>query len=182
VAAVPEGIRESFPEASLTFDKFHVMKLLNDAVDGVRRQEQRERPELKRSRYVWTTNPENLTPKQFSMLDALDVPSLKLKTARAYHMRLAFQEFWTTPAEQAPAFLQQWYYWATHSRLTPMVEFARTLRRHEKGILRWIQSRISNGVLEGINSLIQAAKAKARGYRSTRNLLAGKLPFRLQPT
>lgn len=183
-----KGIREAFPEASLTFDKFHVMKLLNGAVDGVRRQEQRERPELKRSRYVWTTNPENLTPGQFSLLDALHVPSLKLKTARAYHMRLAFQEFWTTPVERAPVFLKQWYYWATHSRLKPMVEFARMLRRHEEGILRWAQSRISNGVLEGLNSLIQAAKAKARGYRSIRNLIAmayllgGKLAFRLQPT
>jgi transposase len=183
-----KGIRDSFPEASLTFDKFHVMKLLNEAVDGVRRQEQRDRPELKRSRYVWTTNPENLTPTQFSLLDALDVKSLKLKTARAYHMRLAFQEFWTTPAEQARSFLKQWYFWATHSRLKPMIEFARTVRRHEEGILRWAESRVSNGVLEGLNSLIQAAKAKARGYRSTRNLIAmayllgGKLQFRLQPT
>jgi transposase len=183
-----KGIRESFPEAKLTFDKFHVMKLLNDAVDEVCRQERRDRPELKRTRYVWTRNPENLTPTQFSMLEALDVPSLKLKTARACHMRLAFQEFWTTPAEQARAFLKQWCFWATHSRLKPMIEFAHTLRRHEEGILRWATSRVSNGVLEGLNSLIQAAKAKARGYRSTRNLIAmayllgGKLQFRLQPT
>jgi transposase len=183
-----KGIRESFPDASLTFDKFHVMKLLNEAVDGVRRQEQRDRPELKRSRCVWTTNPENLTPTQFSLLDALDVKSLKPKTARAYHMRLAFQEFWQTPSSQARSFLKQWYFWATHSRLKPMIEFARTVRRHEEGILRWAESRVSNGVLEGLNSLIQAAKAKARGYRSTRNLIAmayllgGKLPFRLQPT
>jgi transposase len=62
------------------------------------------------------------------------------------------------------------------------------VRRHQDGILRWLQSRISNGILEAINSLIQAAKAKARGYRSTDNLiamaylLAGKLDFRLQST
>jgi transposase len=70
-----KGIRDSFPEAGLTFDKFHVMKLLNEAVVRVRRQEQRDRPELKCSRYVWTTNPETLTPTQFSLLDALDVKS-----------------------------------------------------------------------------------------------------------
>ncbi|MGQ0562580.1 MAG: ISL3 family transposase [Gemmatimonadota bacterium] len=183
-----KGIRDAFPAASMTFDKFHVMKLLNEAVDKVRRQEQRARPELKRSRYVWTTNPENLSPDQFALLDALNVRRLNLKTARAYHMRLAFQEFWSTQGQLAKQFLRRWYFWATHSRLQPMIDFARMLRRHEDGILRWTESRASNGVLEGINSLVQAAKAKARGYRSTRNLiamaylLAGKLNFRLLST
>lgn len=183
-----KGIREAFPEASLTFDKFHVMKLLNEAVDKVRRQEQRERPELKRSRYIWTTNPENLSRNQSALLDALDVKRLNLKTARAYHMRLAFQEFWTMEGQMAKAFLKRWYFWATHSRLPPMIAFAYMLRRHEAGLLRWAESRVSNGILEGINSMIQAAKAKARGYRSTRNLIAmayliaGKLNFRMLPT
>jgi transposase len=64
---------------------------------------------------------------------------------------------------------------------------ARTIRRHWDGVLRWFESRISNGILEGLNSLIQAAKARARGYRSTRNLITmaymicGKLDFRALP-
>ncbi len=183
-----KGIAESFPQASLTFDKFHVVKLVNDAVDKVRREEQKMRPELKGSRYVWTKNPENLSPHQFALWDALDVRRLNLKTARAYHLRLALQELWTMDGSAAEDFLKRWYFWATHSRLQPMIDFARTVRRHQDGILRWLQSRISNGILEAINSLIQAAKAKARGYRSTDNLiamaylLAGKLDFRLQST
>jgi transposase len=183
-----KGIRDSLPAASVTFDKFHVTKLLNEAVDKVRRLEQRERPELKRSRYIWTTNPENLTPDQFARLDMLNMKRLNLKTVRAWHMRLAFQEFWSTDCKTATTFLKSWYFWATHSRLQPMIDFAHLLRRHEKGILRWIESRISNGILEGINSLLQAAKAKARGYRSNRNLIAmaylvaGKLNFRALPT
>ena len=66
-----------------------------------------------------------------------------------------------------------------------MIEAAHTVKRHWNGILRWFDSKIANGLIEGINSLVQAAKAKARGYRSTRNLkamvylLAGKLDFRL---
>jgi transposase len=66
-----------------------------------------------------------------------------------------------------------------------MIEAAKTIKRHWDGILRWFDSNIANGILEGINSLVQAAKAKARGYRSTRNLkaivylIAGKLDFRL---
>ncbi len=79
------------------------------------------------------------------------------------------------------------YFWATHSRLAPIVRVARTLEKHGDGVLRWFRSRVSNGILEGINRLIQAAKAKARGYRSTRNLiamvylLAGKLDLKPLP-
>jgi transposase len=74
--------------------------------------------------------------------------------------------------EAAEAFLKRWYFWATHSRLPAIIEAARTLKRHWNGILRWHETRIANGILEGINSLVQAAKAKARGYRSSRNLKA----------
>jgi transposase len=82
-------------------------------------------------------------------------------------------------------FLKRWYFWATHSRLPPIIEAARTLKRHWHGILRWHQSKIANGILEGINSLVQAAKAKARSYRSSRNLkamiylIAGRLELAL---
>jgi transposase len=182
------GITDSFPEASVTFDKFHVMKILNHAVDQVRRAEQRVRPELRGSRYVWAKNPENLSPHQFSLWSELDVKRLNLKTARAYHMRLAFQELYTLRGERAEALLKRWYFWATHSRLHPMIDVAHTIRRHWEGVLNWFDSQISNGILEGINSLLQAAKAKARGYRTNRNLIAmayivaGKLDLRPLPT
>jgi transposase len=164
------------------------MRLINQAVDEVRRQEQKQRPELTGSRYVWVKNPDQLTAKQIEISDRLHLPRLHLKTVRAYHMRLAFQDLWTVSRRRAEAFLTEWYYWATHSRLEPMIEVARTIRKHWSGILNWFETYISNGVLEGINSLIQAAKAKARGYRSTRNLIAmayliaGKLDLRTSPT
>jgi len=71
------------------------------------------------------------------------------------------------------------------SRLPPIVEAAKSIKRHWTGILRWFTSRISNGILEGINSLVQVARARARGYRSTRNiitmvyLIADKLELQL---
>ena len=179
------GVETSFPEAHLTFDKFHIMKILNEAVDKVRRQEQQERPELARTRYLWLKNPDNLKPVQAETIEKLTVRKLNLKTSRSYHIRLNFQEFFTQPAETAEAFLKKWYFWATHSRLAPIKEAAYTIKRHWDGILRWFQSRINNGILEGINSLIQAAKARARGYRTTRNLITmiyligGKLNFDL---
>ena len=179
------GVETSFPGAHLTFDKFHIMKILNEAVDKVRRQEQQERPELARTRYLWLKNPDNLKPVQAETIEKLTVRKLNLKTSRSYHIRLNFQEFFTQPAETAEAFLKKWYFWATHSRLEPIKEAAYTIKRHWDGILRWFQSRINNGILEGINSLIQAAKARARGYRTTRNLITmiyligGKLNFDL---
>ena len=115
------------------------------------------------------------------------LPMRHLKTARAYQIRLAFQEVYeqsSTPTAGA-AFLRRWYFWATHTRLPPIIDAARAVKRHSDGILRWFHSKIANGLIEGINSLVRAAKAKARGYRSIRNLtamvylLAGKLDLSL---
>jgi len=180
-----KGVEKHFPEAHLTFDKFHVLKVINEAVDEVRRQEQQVRPELKKTRYLWLKNPVNLKANQAATLEALQVKKLNLKTARAYHIRMNFQEFWSQPLLAAEAFLKKWYFWATHSRLAPIKEAAYTMKRHWDGILRWFTSKINNGILEGINSLIQAAKARARGYRTVKNLttmiylIGGKLEFRL---
>lgn len=179
-----KGTAEHLPDATVTFDKFHAVKLVNDAVDRVRRAEQKTTPALKKTRYIWLKNQENLSADQRDTLGGL--AGRNLKTARAYQIRLTFQELYDQPArEAAERFFKKWYFWATHSRLDPMIQAARTIKRHRDGILRWFDSRIANGILEGINSLAQAAKAKARGYRSTRNfkaiiyLIAGKLPLDL---
>lgn len=183
-AAFIKGTAANLPKANITFDKFHAVKIVNDAVDQVRRAEQKTRPELKKSRYVWLKNKDNLTASQRDALGGLS--GLNLKTARAYQIRLTFQDLYTQPSrEAAEAFLKKWYFWATHSRLSPIAEAARTIKRHWDGVLHWFDSKIANGLIEGINSLVQAAKAKARGYRSTRNLkaviymIAGKLDLRL---
>jgi len=183
--AFMKGAREQFPDAELTFDKFHIMKIVTEAVDEVRRQEQKERPELVRSRYIWLKNPKNLKQSQVDMLDELSLKKLNLKTSRAYHIRLNFQELFNQRPDEAEVFLKKWYFWATHSRLEPIKEAAYTIKRHWDGILQWFKSRISNAILEAINSLIQAAKARARGYRTKKNFIAmmyligGKLEFGL---
>jgi transposase len=179
-----KGTADSLPNAAVTFDRFHAVKIVNDAVDQVRRAERKAYGLLKGTRYIWLRNPENLSPRQRATLDAL--PTRTLKTARAYQIRLAFQDLYEQDGpEQAAQYLKRWYFWATHSRLEPVIDAARTVKRHWDGILRWFDSKIANGLIEGINSLVQAAKSKARGYRSIRNLkamvylLAGKLDLRL---
>ena len=180
-----KGVEENLPNAEITFDKFHVLKTLNEAVDEVRRQEQKEQPELKKTRYIFLKNPENLTSNQAKRLEDIKLKDLNLKTMRAYQIRLNFQELWHQPPEQAEHFLNKWYFWATHSRIEPIKEAAYTIKRHWDGVLNWFKSRINNGILEGFNSLVQAAKARARGYRTNEYLITmiyvitGKLRFNL---
>jgi transposase len=179
-----KGTADNLPNAAITFDKFHAVKIINGAVDRVRRAEQKAHALLSGTRYIWLRNPATLSDRQRATLESLSMRNLK--TARAYNIRLTFQELYDQPSGQtATAFLKKWYFWATHSRLAPIIDAARTVKRHWDGILRWFDSKIANGLIEGINSLVQAAKAKARGYRSTRNLvaivylLAGKLDLAL---
>jgi transposase len=92
-----KGVTANLPNAAVTFDKFHVVSLVGAAVEKVRRLEQKTSPELAGSRYVWLKNPENLTERQWGKFDELDIVNSHLKTARAYQIRLAFQELYTSP-------------------------------------------------------------------------------------
>lgn len=179
-AAFTAGIQDHLPDASITYDRFHVMALVNDAVDEVRRRETEEQPVLKKSRYLWLKNPANLSRKDAQRLESLT--GLHLKTGRAYQMKLALQRLWDYRhpffAEQ---YLKKWYGWARRSRLEPMKEVAATIKRHWEGILRFIRSQITTGTLEGINGKIKAAAKRAFGfrtfeyYRTIIYLIAGKL-------
>ena len=178
------GIENTFPNASITFDKFHVMKIMNDAIDRVRREEQSNNAMLKNTRYVWLKNPENLTIKQNETFRSLK--DLRLKTLRAYNIKLALRDFWNYKNPiSAEDYLKRWYFWATHSRLNPVIDCAKTVKQHWNGITNYIKTKIDNDILEGTNSLIQAAKDSARGFRSTKNFIitiylrTGKLEFNL---
>jgi len=182
--AFAKGLRECFPNAHLTFDRFHVMKIIGEAVDTVRRKEAKERPELKKTRYIWLKNPSNLTANQEQRLNVLQ--DSNLLTAEAYRLKLTFQDlYYQCDHEDASQFLDEWIAMASASGLEPMAEVAKTIKGHKEGVLRWFKSGLTNGILEGINSLVQAAKAKARGYRTHRNLItmayliAAKLQFNL---
>ena len=163
------GVTENLTEAEITFDRFHVMKLIGDAVDEVRRAEVKARPELKGTRYVWTKNQPNLTAKQSRRSGhAQRRPTSKPRApgACASPSRTSMR---SRRGRWGELFFDKWIGWAKRSRLEPMKAVARTMEKHRDGILAWFDSRISNGLIEGINCLVQAAKAKARGYRNSRD-------------
>jgi transposase len=181
--AFEQGVRASLPGAYLTWDRYHLASHATKAVDTVRRAEAKQRPELKGTRYVWLKRPEHLTAKQAAALEGLRPASVGLATARAYRWRLAFDAFFEQPRELAEDYLERWYGGAIRSRLEPIVAFAGMIGDHWEGVLRWHWTKINNGVLEAINSLVQASKRRARGYRNKKNLIAmiyliaGRLDF-----
>lgn len=178
-----KGVKEVFPEAQITFDKFHVIKLINESVDAVRRAETPVAPCLKGSRFALLKNEVNRTSGQQRLLESLS--KMNLKTMKALRIREAFQEIYQADTHaDFELLLKKWYFWATHSRLAPIIKVAKTVKRHWDGILRWKASQINNGILEGLNSVIQAAKRKAKGYKDAHFktmalLLTGKFDFSL---
>ncbi len=89
-----KGVRENLENAKITFDKFHIIKIINDAVDAVRKQEVVTQPVLKNTKYLFLKNEENLTKQQKTKLEELTMPKLNLKTARALHIRQNFQDIY----------------------------------------------------------------------------------------
>ena len=166
------GAEDFLPDADITFDKFHVMKKVNEAVSDVRREEAKHQDILTKTRYLWLKNRDKLTKKQEATLnDILALRNMNLKTVRAYKIKLAFQELFKQPADVAEEYLKKWYFWATHSRIAHIIEAAKTVKSHWDGILRWFDSGLTNGVVEGINGEIQEIKARARGFRNTNNFI-----------
>jgi transposase len=175
------GIAETIPWASVTFDEFHVIQLVNQAVDEVRRQEVKSTPQLKRSRYLWLKDKQDWSSRQIDQF--IDLKRLNLRTHRAFRIKESLREIFHTATCRAEAepLLEQWYSWARRCRLAPIKQVAKTIKDHWQGILNAFDSRLTNGRVEAANSTIQAAKAKARGYGTTRHLItisylvAGKL-------
>ena len=168
-AAFIAGVKSNFPNAKITFDKFHVVKLVNDAVDEVRRGESKNSDWIKGTRYLWLKNLQNLTDEEKAKL--VDLEAANLDTMQAWQMRLNLQDLFKCPSiASARKFLDRWHAWVETSDLKPMIKAARTIMGKADDILRSIASKISNGLLEAINGNVQAAKRKAKGYRSKHNL------------
>jgi transposase len=180
-----KGVKEQLPNAETTFDPFHVIKSMNDALAKIRAEEARLFPEiLKKSRYLFLKNPENLSPEEQERLDAI-IASQNLKSTEAYLHKLNLQNvYFAESRQEAETLLTHWHCEASASSIRLIQKMAKMVKEHWNGILSHFDSKLSTGFLEGINSLIQAAKARARGYRNPRNLIsmayiiAGKLKFK----
>ena len=182
--AFRSGVEANFPDAKIVYDKFHIMKMITEAVDTVRKSEVRANPVLKFSRFALLKNEKNLTVKQKAKLEEIKMKDVELKTARAWRMKVRFQELYALgDLKSFEEGLSEWLSWVQRSQIEAMKDVAKTIKNHIDGILNWMTFKVSNGILEGLNSKFQAAKAKARGYRTLKTiktviyLISGKLDF-----
>lgn len=163
-------VRQRAPQATVCFDRFHVVQHLNRAVDEVRRSMVRrlagpQKALVKGMRFVLLKNPWNQTPKQKQALSALVRSNHPL--SRAWYLKEDLQRFWDYVREGwAEKHLRQWLWWASHSRLEPFKRLARLIRTHLDGILAWTRLRVSNGALEGMNNKVKLVSHRSYGFRN----------------
>ena len=157
-------------DQKIVFDHYHVTRTVTEAVDAVRKQEHKallaqgdER--LKGTKHLWLANQEDIPPMRKAEFQALR--RLNLKTGRAWAIKEALRKFWAYHyPKRAADYFTRWYFWATHSRLVPIIKAAKTLKRHLANIMTYFQHRITNAGTEGLNSKIQMVKQMACGFRN----------------
>jgi len=179
------GCGEHLPNARLTFDKFHVVWHANQAVDQMRRLEQRTDRSLKGLRWALLKDRSRLSAAAAADLDALIAKLTTVRTARAWVYKEQLREILERKqVNVVRAMLQHWCVCVMRSKVAPMKDVAALVRKHLDGIVAWAQTRQTNGFLEALNGLFQAAKRRARGFtrlstiRTVIFLIAGKLDFR----
>ena len=171
---------QHFPNARIVFDHFHLMQLAGKALDEVRKQLKREGADLSEGLWALRGNEQTRTEEQKKRRIELitQYPIL----GRAMALRESFQEALQNKESTA---LKEWLSWAQRSRLEPFRKMAKTIKGHWGGIVAFLETRMTNGVIEAINGLLQLAKRMARGFRSFENfrtmgyLKAGKLKLAL---
>jgi len=184
-AAYLKGTQETYPNAQIIFDCFHIVQLATRAVDEVRRRERKQFPqELKHARWLLLKGYEKLNDEEKSRLRA--VRTSHLQTGKAYNLLDSLR--WILQmksAEQAERELFWWCQWASRSRIKEIAKVSRTLQDHWAGVTAYLWTKITNGAAEALNGIIQTVKRKARGFKTVKNfatmiyLVAGRLHFDL---
>jgi transposase len=154
-------------EKKIVFDRFHIMQHMNEAVDAVRKEENRLLMEddfdiLKGTKYLWLFAEENTPEKMVERFGW--IRESNLKTARAWAIKESLRGLWSYQRKGwAELYWKQWYFWATHSRLKPVKKVARMIHNHLENVLTYFDHRITNAVSEGLNSKIQTVKKTPTG-------------------
>jgi transposase len=170
------AIKDSLPNAEVVYDRFHIVQMLSRAVDEVRRSEVlnadlSDRKQLKSSRYVLLKNPWNLTKREQDKLSTVQKTNKRIY--RAYLLKETFQTiFDADSAQKASTIFQDWFQWARRSALEPFQKLAISFKYRLDGILRFIDRKITNSPVEGMNSKIRMISHRAFGFRSPHSLIA----------
>jgi transposase len=176
------GAYEMFQNSQITFDKFHIIQHLNKAMDEVRKKERAGNELIKSHKYTFLRLNKNLSEKKRSELEYITMMYPHL--GEAYRLKEMFLDvFRIIESDQAKGYLQFWCDMVIESGIQPFIKFVNLIKAHWFGIVNYFESKLTNGILEGINSKIQLAKKRARGFRNVNNYMnmimftCGKLKF-----
>lgn len=175
-AGYHKAIEEWLPQADIVFDRFHVQRLASDAVDEVRRSMVRElhgtdaAKEVKGTRFVLLKKPKDLSPLEKLKLSVVQETNQQLYRAYLLKETLADALEYRQPARARQA-LADWLAWASRSRLKPFVRAARTIRNHFEGIIAYVKTRLTNGLVEGLNNKLRMIARRAFGFHSPKPLI-----------
>ena len=167
-AAYWSAVLEHLPEAVLVFDKFHIIKLMNERLDDLRRQMVREaegplKLKIKGTRFLLLRNPENLKEEHIPRLD--EALRLNEPLLLGWYLKEELRELWSqTSRKQMETFLKDWCDKATETGIGQMRKMAKTLRTHISGILAYAEHPITSGKLEGINNKIKTLTKRSYGF------------------
>jgi transposase len=163
------AMKEFFPFLNIVFDRFHIMKLINEAIDEIRREQQRLYKEagndvLKGGRYLLLKNLNTLDSTQTTNLKILLEMNAPLATA--HQMKEQFRQFWNQGTRHnAMRFILEWVWSSNETKIPAIARVGRTLLRHSDGLLNYYNHMITNATTEGINNKIETLKRQAYGYR-----------------
>jgi len=187
-AAFAKGVSQALPEAQISYDRFHVVAMANEAMDEVRREETRTQPQsikaalgsndhklLKSLTWGMRRNPASWSRKQINAMHWLQHSTLK--SARAWRLKMALRTVYANAVKHnnetlAKAELSSWLSWARHARLEPFKKLAATLKQRLDGVVRGMLDNRSNAYVEAMNGLLQQAKRAARGFKTATNFIA----------
>jgi transposase len=187
-AAFTKGVSLAMPQAAISYDRFHVVKLAIEAMDEVRRAEWRDDPRavndalggtnrkvLKGLLWGMRKNPGGWSANQIDAMHWLQHSTLK--TGRAWRLKMALREVYAAAlqhndVQRAETDLRAWLSWARRSRLEPFKKLAKTIKSHLAGVVHGMVDNRSNAFVEAMNGLLQQAKRAARGFRTAKNFIA----------
>jgi len=162
------GCRENFAHSEIVFDRFHIKKVVNEAVDKVRKAEVKHCDNLKKTKYLWLKNEQNLNEQQKEKLHEF-LSESSLETTLAYKMKVEFDNFWKVQPKAVEPMLQTWMQRVLSTNITAMNNLIKTIKNNYSGIIKSMKTGINNAAAEGLNSIVQMAKSRARGFRNMDN-------------
>ena len=187
-AAYAKGVGLALPQAQISYDRFHVVAMANEAMDQVRRAEMQDdvptvrealggndRKTLKQLMWGMRRNPSSWSRQQVNAMHWLQRSALK--SARAWRLKMALREVYAAARahnnpHKARADLRAWLSWARRCRLAPFKKLATTIKDRFDAVVRGMTDHRSNAFVEAMNGLLQQAKRAARGFRTAANFIS----------